>query len=234
MRLHLATIGIGFLNILVSAKPTNVEFQAESPVEIFAENGPGEASNGFEISTKRTFFTSDSQTNNLTDLLADFHGHMVTFIHPKYFDASGFEAQKTHLEKKRSEIARVMSVEKRLGKELEKQLSFCEYVFRVLASSSAFMLRYTSWKGKETNLARAIIEVNVLLLSLFDSYGRPNIDIADFIPQVKRFEAFLRAWKEYVESQPVPWKDMLYVYHSGFSQAEKTLKVLKEALKSQG
>ncbi|KAM9921754.1 hypothetical protein OXX59_006307 [Metschnikowia pulcherrima] len=233
MRLHLATIGIGFLSISVSARPTNVEIQAESPVQIFAENGPGEASNGFKISTKRTFSINDSQKNNLTELLADFHGHIVTFIHPKYFDASGFEAQKTLLEKKRSEIARAMSVEKKLEKELEKQLSFCEYVFRVLASSSAFMLRYTSWKGKETNLARAIIEVNVLLLSLFDSYGGPNIDIADFISQVKRFEAFLRAWKEYVESQPVPWKDMLYVYHSGFSQAEKTLKVLKEALNSQ-
>ncbi|KAM9926195.1 hypothetical protein OXX59_003364 [Metschnikowia pulcherrima] len=234
MKLHLATIGIGFLSISVSARPTNVEIQAESPVQISAENGPGEVSNGFEISIKRTFPTSDMQKNNLTELLADFHGHMVTFIHPKYFDASGFEAQKTHLEKKRSEIARAMSVKKRLGKELEKQLSFCEYVFRVLASSSAFMLRYTGRKEKETHLAKAIIEVNVLLLSLFDSYGRPNTNIADFIPQVKRFEAFLRAWKEYVESQPVPRKDMLYVYHSGFSQAEKTLKVLKEALKSQG
>ena len=230
----MATIGVGFLSILVLAQPTNVEIQAESPVQIFAENGPGEALNGFEVSYKRIISTSDLQKNNLTDLLADFHGHMVTFIHPKYFDASGFEAQKTHLEAKRLHIARAMSVEKRLGRELEKQLSFCEYVFRVLASSSAFMLRYTSRKGKETHLARAIIEVNVLLLSLFDSYGRPNTHVADYFSQVKRFEAFLRAWKEYVESQPVPWKDMLYVYHSGFSQAEKTLKVLKEALKSQG
>ncbi|KAM9905124.1 hypothetical protein OXX79_002343 [Metschnikowia pulcherrima] len=234
MRLHLATIGIGVLSILVSARPTNVEFQAETPVQIFAEHGPGEASNEFEVSTKRTNLPKDSQKNNLTDLLADFHGHMVTFIHPKYFDASGFEAQKTHLEKKRSEIARAMSVEKKLGKEVEKQLSFCEYVFRVLASSSAFMLRYTGRKEKETHLAKAIIEVNVLLLSLFDSYGRPNTDVADYFSQVIRFEAFLRAWKEYVESQPVPWNDMLYVYHSGISQAEKTLKVLKEALKSQG
>ena len=233
MKLHLATIGIGFLSISVLARPTNVEIQAESSVQISAENGPGEALNEFGISTKRTFSINDLQKNNLTDLLADFHGHMVTFIHPKYFDASGFEAQKTHLEAKRLHIARAMSVEKRLGRELEKQLSFCEYVFRVLASSSAFMLRYTGRKEKETHLAKAIIEVNVLLLSLFDSYGRPNTNIADFIPQVKRFEAFLRAWKEYVESQPVPWKDMLYVYHSGFSQAEKTLKVLKEAFNSQ-
>ncbi|KAM9934404.1 hypothetical protein OXX80_006001 [Metschnikowia pulcherrima] len=234
MRLHLATIGIGFLSISVSARPTNVEIQAESPVQIFAENGPGEASNEFGISTKRTFSINDSQKNNLIDLLADFHGHMVTFIHPKYFDASGFEAQKTHLEAKRSHIAQAMSVEKRLEEELEKQLSFCEYVFRVLASSSAFVLRYTGRKEKETHLAKAIMEVNVLLLSLFDSYGRPNTHVADFMSQVIRFKAFLRVWKEYVESQPVPWKDMLYVYHSGFSQAEKTLKVLKEASKSQG
>lgn len=129
------------------------------------------------------------------ELLERFIIELKSFLHGRYFESLGFESDSHLFAESLSIIGKWVENMEQKNNKLSKQLEYAKYIFHTM-TETVHILRFYSNHNKEQHLLRLVVQLKVGLFELFDSYGKPNLEMKGYRETVVRYKSKLHVWRE--------------------------------------
>lgn len=189
-------------------------------------------SRGEKLSGNMNSFSFQYRTEPVTaqieathDLLEGVFKVFKNFVTKGSFNHQGFEKQHDDLERQLLEAIKEVD-EAEFSEKLLRQLTFLKYTFHTMADSVADLNFYSMNKDNDHRLLYKVIELNVRLLALRDSYGNLDLQLHGISGKLFRFWRNLVVWGHKCKNIPEFPAGLYALYELHAMQAERTLRKL--------
>ncbi|KAM9903938.1 hypothetical protein OXX69_007759 [Metschnikowia pulcherrima] len=208
----------------VAAMPVHQEITNSSRLVI---NLPISESSELKLQTGKESEPKIEQHSNHTvyateENLSRFVDEMKKYVNDTSFDVFGFE---NHLEVFKSEFLKIAQSIKRdhPPRNVKKQFSFAKYMFKLMSDANDDLkyYRYSDVPGHQ--LVSKIIELNVRAMAFFDSHGKLDLSMDNYITRIYKLHRTLYVFFKKYSSLSDVLSDMLLIVNSQVAEAESTL-----------
>ncbi|GEQ68270.1 hypothetical protein JCM33374_g1937 [Metschnikowia sp. JCM 33374] len=161
--------------------------------------------------------------------LQTFIARLKSYILEPLFDIERFELEFTTLDKELADITR--AAEKAdPNKERSEKLTFAQSLFEIMIESTHHLEHFAFRGPSDEHLVSVMIELNLGILTLFDSEGRPDIQIDGFSQKVERCNIAVKTWKYEFGKLTAPSFGAQMMFKIQATRAERNLKILERGL----
>ena len=151
--------------------------------------------------------------------------HSRSFIFKGTFDFIGFEAEMDDIKKSLNLLDKQVNALAD-NAELCMLLNFAKHIFKTMSNSIQSLKHYNESRAPGHRWVYRIIELNVTLLAIHDSFGNLDLSIKRYENRIFHFWRNVHVWGQSFRKVRGVSPDMRLVYEEQSFEAEKTLATL--------
>ncbi|KAM9895688.1 hypothetical protein OXX79_007936 [Metschnikowia pulcherrima] len=151
--------------------------------------------------------------------------HLRSFIFKGTFDFIGFEAEKDEIKGDLDKLDKQVNALAD-NAELCMSINFAKHVFKTMSNSIQGLKHYNVSRAPGHRWVYRMIELNVILLTMHDSFGNLDLSIKRYESRLFHFWRSVHMWGQSFRKVSGVSPDMRLVYEEQSFEAEKTLAYL--------
>ncbi|GEQ70548.1 hypothetical protein JCM33374_g4226 [Metschnikowia sp. JCM 33374] len=136
-----------------------------------------------------------NETKDIEDLIRSFICRLKEFVSDTYFDVRQFETAMKPLGKDFDQITSLALRYTKRNAVLSRHLRFATDFFRVMELATDELKQYSDSGSIEESLVYRMVDLNVRVLGMFNSYGFLDREMEDYADKLFDFWAYMRRLK---------------------------------------
>ncbi|GEQ68761.1 hypothetical protein JCM33374_g2430 [Metschnikowia sp. JCM 33374] len=161
-------------------------------------------------------------TLNTQHKLDEFFQRLKSFVYMGTFDVNGLEFQTQDLHEKLTSIRQDLEMMPSSPLLLE-QLNFAHIMFSGMSDAVIMLQHFNTCELPGHGWLYKIIELNVRLWTMFDSYGNLDLDISCYVARILEFLRDVHVWGRQFRMLKDVTEDMTALYESQSTEAVKKI-----------